>query len=620
MDNLPAIRKDQWLNWASAGIAAVGLALYLLQAWAYIHTNIPGLDEGAYLYKGYLFTSGEYKPFGPGILTNKAPLAFLIPGYVQMLFGAGLRTGRFFALISGLLVVLGTYLTARRFAGQWLAAGGIWVFALSPMIIKTYSGAVSEAPVAAMLVWMLYFILGNDRKTWQLALGSGLSALLVLTRQNMVIVPALMMLYLMWQYGWKKTLTALIPCVAILIIGHALFWPDILQMWAPWLPGSLTPFLDPFRPPSEALASWNPSIDWLGRTTALFQGLRYHMIIVFLSISAVILVKKGSDWKDQACYRSFVFLVCLYFGLLLLHAWAAVGSKYDYYSCVYCFTPYLSFFAPAGVLVAVLGYGSWKMTGTVTRILLSCLFVIVLFAGAALSAFEDYGSTLLNFPFPRVKEGKLLPGWITIWDLLSNKLSMEVAEARKFASFGAGILLAITIMILAYLIWRRYPRADAGYSHYLLTCAACTVFIITPLFGGSLSRPDCQTDVIILNENAGEYLSKIIPKGSLIYWEGGLSVVPMLYLPGRNLFPPQINDGYAYLNGGEPAELLKFGYWNYELAKEWLEKADYFIVEEWRYPGWQDHLQPDQYEEFERTPEGTSCLKGTRLRIFTKST
>ena len=75
----------------------------------------------------------------------------------------------------------------------------------------------------------------------------------------------------------------------------------------------------------------------------------------------------------------------------------------------------------------------------------------------------------------------------------------------------------------------------------------------------------------------------IIPQGSLVYWEGGLSAAPLLYLPGVNIFPPQINDGYSFISNGDTAELFKFGYWNEEMDAEWKATADFFIIEDERY-------------------------------------
>ena len=602
--------------WVATAAASLGLLVYVFQAWIFAHTNIPGLDEGAYLYKGYLFATGEYRPFGPGILTNKAPLAFLIPGYAQLLLGAGLRTGRMYALAAGLLVVAGTYLAARRLTNPWLAAGSIWAFALSPMVIKIYSGAVTEALVAGMLAWMLYFSVGEGRRNWHLIAGAGLASLMVLTRQNMAPVLPALILYLAWEHGWSAIRGPLFIAVGILVLGHALFWPNILQVWAPWLPAELTPLLDAFRPPAGVSASWNPVVDWIGRTGAFFEGLRHHLIIIVSSAAAIILFRRRAGWSSSGRYRAVVFLAALYFGLLFLHAWGAVGSSYEFFSCVYCFTPYLSFFAPAGILLGVLSIGSWEHSNSGARALLACIFVIVLFGGVAFSAFEDIGGPLLRLPFPRIREGAVLPGLTSLGDTLSNSASLAPALARKAVSLGAGIISGAVIISLAYIVWRRRGPAATGYAAQLMGIILVLSLMLAPLLAGAASRPDCKSDVIALNEEVGYHLSGIIPAGSLIYWDGGLSVVPMLYLPGRDMFPPQINSGYSYVQGGDPQQVLRFGYWNAALQEEWLAEADFLLVEEQRYDGWKPRLTPDRYSEYARTPVGTSCRDGTRLRLF----
>jgi hypothetical protein len=75
-------------------VFAAGLLLFLGQSLVYIHQLPSTLDEGNYLYKGWLFVTGVIQPFQPyGVWTNKMPLAFLIPGAAQALFGPGLLTG-----------------------------------------------------------------------------------------------------------------------------------------------------------------------------------------------------------------------------------------------------------------------------------------------------------------------------------------------------------------------------------------------------------------------------------------------------------------------------------------------------------------------------------------------
>src|SRR5688572_27938247 len=155
MSRFAFFQKQNWPAWTADAVALLGLLIYLLQSIIFAHTTISNLDEGAYLLKGTLFVSGEYRPFDPGISTNKAPLAFLIPGYVQLLFGAGLRTGRYLAVFFGVMAVIGTWITARRISGKWLATAAVWLFACSPMIIKIYSGAATQSTIACMLAWTM---------------------------------------------------------------------------------------------------------------------------------------------------------------------------------------------------------------------------------------------------------------------------------------------------------------------------------------------------------------------------------------------------------------------------------------------------------------------------------
>src|SRR5688572_23386865 len=199
------LKNKKWPLWMPEFMAILGAVLYLIQAVIYAHTTIPGLDEGSYLLKGMLYLRGVYEPFEPyGPLTNKAPFAFLIPGVVEYLFGAGLRTGRYFAVSLGLMIVLGTWIVTRRWAGRWMAAAVVWIFALSPMVIKIHAITASEVIIACMLAWMCVFVLAEERPLWQIVAGSALAACTVLTRQNMAPILPLLILYVFWQHGKQK--------------------------------------------------------------------------------------------------------------------------------------------------------------------------------------------------------------------------------------------------------------------------------------------------------------------------------------------------------------------------------------------------------------------------------
>ena len=120
------------LPWLAEGLAVFGGIIYSGQVWFYAHTQDSVLDEGLYLLKGYLFATGKYKPFQPyGPFTNKIPLAFLIPGYIQALFNPGLRTGRYFAIFLAVIFLVGVWIVAWRLGGKWWGVGAVFMIALT---------------------------------------------------------------------------------------------------------------------------------------------------------------------------------------------------------------------------------------------------------------------------------------------------------------------------------------------------------------------------------------------------------------------------------------------------------------------------------------------------------
>ena len=628
MRKFESIKKMEWPSWMPVVLAILGAFLYLIQAVIYAHTTVTSLDEGSYLLKGILYLRGVYEPFEPyGPLTNKAPFAFLIPGFAEFLFGPGLRTGRFFSIFLGLLTMLGVWITARRWAGKWIAAGTVWVFALSPVIIRIHSVAVSEVIIAFMLTWMCVCVLGEDRPLWQIVLGSIFAALAVLTRQNMAPVLPLLVLYVFWQYGKIKGIWSFIAGALVFLAVHAYYWPNILTIWAPWLPDSLTPFLDPFRLPKDALTVWDPSIDVWNRTIAFFQGIRYHFIPVVGSIFALVLWSRPRDWKAASprgaapAIRAAVFLALLYFILFTMHAWAAVASQYESYSCVYCFANYLGFFDPLGILLLVIALSaSWKCSPSRVMGILAILLVLVLSVGIGFSSFENVGSSILNMPVPRMRDGQFLPGTTLLVDLIKNKFGFALPVIKRYISSAIGLAVGFGILLIAFFMWHRRSAKNvqtrSSFAFILLNAYLVLGLLLSPLLNAGGSQIHCKQDLLAANEQLGAHLARVIPPDSLVYWDGGLSFTPMVYVPNVRIFPPQINDGYAYKAGGDPDVLLRFGYWNSVLLTQWRDSADIFIIEVKRYPYWKDYLNPQEFEEYQKPPTAPTCNDGAGLRIF----
>jgi len=204
MQKVPAIvRRIITLPWLPTFLTVAGFAAYLIHAVRIARTTTSFLDEGLYLFKGYLFATGAQTPFVDyGVWTNHAILSFLIPGYTQKWFGPGLETGRYFMIFLSLLTLLGLWVFAKRWGNMWWAVGVVWVMALNPAEIKIHTLAISEGTVAALLVWIVVLTVGEKRPLWQILLGAALTAPLVLTRENLAFVPPILFVYIFWQHGW----------------------------------------------------------------------------------------------------------------------------------------------------------------------------------------------------------------------------------------------------------------------------------------------------------------------------------------------------------------------------------------------------------------------------------
>jgi hypothetical protein len=178
-------------------------------------------------------------------------------------------------------------------------------------------------------------------------------------------------------------------------------------------------------------------------------------------------------------------------------------------------------------------------------------------------------------------------------------------------------MLGVILLLLGLLVHKRLRNAGIHYAYALAVSVLAFGLVFSPLLSGSAGRPDCGgMDVIRANEDLGRYLRENIPAGSMVYWDGGLSVAPLLYAAEVRMFLPQINDGYAHRIGGDADQLLKYGFWNDTLAAQWLQEADFVVVEGWRYAGMKESLPAPAYDEFARSPVQSSCLEGSGLRLF----
>ena len=614
--------------WLPTALAIIGGLIFLFQIWRFIHTQDSNLDEGAYLYKGYLFITGQYTPYQDyGPWNNKMPLSFLIPGLVQYIFGTGIGTARYFTLILAVLVVAGVWILTKRLGGAWWGTISVWVFALNPALIKMYSLAVSQILVAFLLVWTLVFTLGRDRKMWQLVIGAFLAGIMVMTRINMLFVVPLLILYLFWENGTKIGLITTTITAGFIIIFHAVYWPGILIIWAHAIPKSLSPFLNNWRP-IGVVDTWSPEVTLRERVLAFFLGFRFHFISLIGVITSWILWPKQKDWNSQTNFRISVFLSASFLILIGLHLYASIGQGF----CVFCFSGYLSFFSMIGLLLVAASFSSWKRNIPWWLLILILLIIVIISTGIGFSAFEDLAEGLLALPVPRfiLEFPSMSHGSVPLEAVLINKFNLEYSHLRRMLPAAAGLFAGVIVISIAFVIKlitnrtiipkdesKKPHRISFGYLALLTFLLLGLLASPTTALGGGTGEYDCSGNMIQSYQDAGDHLAELIPPESQVYWKGTLSAAPLLYVPDIRIYPSQINASYSLKQEGDEDTLLRFGFWSPELAEEWIAEADYILVEQQYFKGWEKEiLKSDQYIELEATPQVAECREGSRIRIF----
>lgn len=618
--------KARFENWRAAPYAAEFVALlaglaYLLQTWTYAHTRQSILDEGAYLLKGYAVVTGQYQLYQDyGFWSNHMPLSFYIPGYAQLLFGPGLRTGRYLAIFLGMLGLLGVWVLFRRLGGRWWAAAAVWVIAINVAMIKMYSVMVTQVLVACLLVWILVFGLGKPRKLWQIGLAAALAGIALMTRINTLPVLPLFILYVLWQHGWKAGLTAALTGGMVVLVGHALFWPGILRMWAYWLPEGLAPFLAAWRPPVGSTPFWEPSIDLSGRLASFFMSIRVNFVAMIGALSAWLLWPKKRDWKLKSDRISAIFLSLVFLSLLLIHMWATLGKSY----CVYCLSGYVTFFEITGLALLVISLPSWRRQVSVWIQAIIIVSILLLSAGIGFGAFEELGNQLLALTIPKFILG-LGPGAepVRLGEFLKSIYQLPTRDLRRLlpllAGFGAGLAICLLAVFLTRWLNRRSTEHRISYGAVAQSTFLLVGLLLSPSLplSGGYRFYECSGNVIASYEFAGEQLASAIPPGARVYWYGGLSAVPLLYLDGVKIYPPQINGNYSFNLGTDSDALERYGFWNQELADAWVHQADYILIQQRFYRDWlKEVVTRGAYQELPSTGLTAACQPNSLIRIF----
>lgn len=602
-------------------LSLAAFVVYFLQAVYYAHAMDVTMDEGTYLMKGLLFVKGIYRPFQEyGPLTNKMPLSYIIPGIAQYLFGPGLRTGRYFSIFLGLLTLLGMWVAGKRLAGGWGAVAAVWIMASSPTNIMYDTVAISQVVTVCLLAWAFALTFGRDRPLCQLLAGAILSSLTVMTRQNMAPVVPLLIVYVFWEYGWRKGLWVTLASVLTLGVFHAMYWPQIMSLWQVYLPVWVGNLLD--LPPLSmggGTSISQRSYDIFTKLYVFWDGIRSNFVALVGAVFCWILWPSRRDWKFGYQFKSAVILSLILIILTGLHIWASIGQT----SCLYCYCGYLAFFNIAGILLVMVVFSNWVKKPGVIRSGLAILTVLAAMTGLGYAAYDQLDDILLKIPVPRISGMQFKGGTTELWRLLTNKFGWPYDALQKLVPTAAGAAVGIALVffvLVVYLMIRRRRSVNASFAYIFVMIFFILGVLLSPtgIMAGWRTLDLCGGDVIASHEAVGAHLAATIPPGSLIYWENDISPLPLLYIPEVRIFPSQLNHWYTYLQGGDPEELERLGYWNSTLAEQWKAKADYLLVAERYVAGWVAVSADgkNHYDELSPTPATVPCRDRSIIHIY----
>jgi hypothetical protein len=635
-----AIRKlsNHYQDILSYLLSGLGLAFYAQQSWVLIHTLASNVyDESGYMARGFLIASGRYWPYEDyGLPLDHMPLSFTIPGYIQVLFGPGIRTGRYFSFTLGLVALIGLWIAARKLGGKWWAAIAVWSLALNPGWIESHSLGYSQVLILFLTTWSFVFAIGENKKNWEIILASFLAGLAGMTRLNLMPVVFLLILFFYWQHGKKAGNLSLIGGLTPIVFLHILFWPGILKMWAYYVPEGIIPLIDTYRLPKIRFPedfSFLLSSGWMNNPKHLmweviqffWKGLLKNLFVITGVLASIILWPKKKAWKTEYHRRLAIFFLTTYVILFLMHMWAALSGT----SCGFtCFKGYLMFFSNIGIFLIILTFPYWEKNISLWR---------NIFIGVFISYFLielehrnpgwqrnilDVVQEAVKVKVPRLNN----PGVIQIWRAVEGIFGIPQKSLNQFLyTFIYWTMPLSFVWVFIPLFIRGFRKLKISFTQFgwiLFTTLLFLAGILSPLssIGGELNTKKCESDVLNSHEAVGETLRAKIPAGSKVYW-AMKSWMMVLYLPDIEIYPPQTMIHYTFLHSNREYDqdfILRSGYWNDVLKEEWIHEADYVLVEGRYYnPEWKLRVDSDELEIIDITASVEECRgDDSKILIF----
>jgi hypothetical protein len=319
-----------------------------------------------------------------------------------------------------------------------------------------------------------------------------------------------------------------------------------------------------------------------------------------------------------------------------MHAIASLGADY----CVFCLPLYSAFYSVLGLLLLILVWPNIDSRASHIRRKTSNFLIVLLPVFVALGSTSSLPASfpsrqwirnILVIDVPRISGLSFQDGVLPFWGFLENRFGFTYAESyRVVQSWSANLILILLGLLFAAIIFRSSKRSDKwlatfsktktkDFSFQSLQLLLLVGMLLSPTFllGGGYQTYDCDQNIIQRYEILAEELKQKVEPGDLIFWRGGRSAIPLLYLDGVNTYPSQLNGDYTYRLGGDPDQLARAGLWGTSVLENWLQQADLILIEQDLMRTWlQVEIGDGPYELQGETAPLTDCSPRSEILIY----
>jgi hypothetical protein len=225
----------------------------------------------------------------------------------------------------------------------------------------------------------------------------------------------------------------------------------------------------------------------------------------------------------------------------------------------------------------------------------------------------------MKFAVPRVNNGRILPGTVQLWQLLNNKFQIAYESARMIIPAILGFLIGIALLMLIWFIFRGTPiKKFVHFSYFSCISLLILSFLLSPLLSWPTQEDFCKVSVTSTFKKFGEALAQSSTPGEKVYIDGLTTAIPLLYAEDLKFLPAQINVKFSFVDGLDSDALSQNGLWNGEIARDWRNQSDFFIIGQEEYANWSEYIERAELVKVPVDIDYSRLPDSSKIYIFKK--